>query len=452
MTTLVKHRDGKHDQLDHGLWAKGIPSKDVPFRRKQDAIKAAKPLDLAMLRAANPRATLMTDEEFARQIMTPEYNLYRTRKMDLLRSKWESQNPGAEWNIGKVEADLPRLAVEVMNDEGVIEARRTELSSGSAESALREAFTHTMTLKDGRTLETVVSSVDSYGSQARHSVSGTHVVDGETVGRWQRTLDVGREGEESVYNASQTVQADYQGFGIANMFNDAMETIYIASGIKKVTVTAADLRVANQKDARAGAFVWAMQGFDWSNRSSSYNPQTALRKYVNTPEFRALPQPIRDSIESVDNRMTNLAFTDPDFPTPREVATLGMLPGEQWWPGKAIMNHNGRTNAGHRRARTNGGAPGWNGVKMLTDEGLRVSDGQVISYQARQQVQNDPEMMAAVQRAFGQSAAARGRTSSGSTSASRSEAARRAWVTRRANASAAQLAEQQRQAAIAGAA
>lgn len=450
MTTLVKHLDGKHDQSDHGLWAKGIASADVPFQRKQDAIKNATPLDLNALRAGGARVANMDDSELAQRVMTQEYDLYRTRKMDRLRSKWEAQNPGEEWSIGKVEADLPRLAVEVMVDDGVIQAKRDELAAADPRGALTAAFTHTFTLKDGRTLNVVADDASGFGGN--WSVSGRHVVDGQSVGNWQRSIRVDNEGEESVYNASQTIRPEFQGFGIANTFNDAMESIYIASGIKKVTVTAADLRNNRDKDARAGAFVWAMQGFDWSSRASSFGPHSALRQYVTTPEFRALPRPIQDSIESVDSRLTSMAFSDPNFPTPREISTLGMLPGEKWWPGKAIMNHNGRTHAGHQRAQTTGGAPGWSGVKVLSEAGQRVTEGQVISYQARQQVQNDPEMMAAVQRAFGQSAAARGRTSSGSTSASRSEAARRAWVTRRANASAAQLAEQQRQAAIAGAA
>lgn len=450
MTTLVKHLDGKHDQMDHGLWAKGVASADVPFQRKQDAIKAAKPLDLTAMRVGGRNIRTMDDGEVARRLMLTEYNLYRTREMDRMRSKWEAQNPGEEWSIGKVEDDLPRLAVEVMNDDGLIQAKRDEVAASDPSSALREAFTHTFTLRDGRTLTTEVEDV--YGSGGQWTISGRHVVDGRSVGNWTRSMRTSVEGAESVYNASQTIQTAFQGFGIANTFNDAMETIYLASGIKRVTVTAADLRASGAKNARAGAFVWAMQGFDWDSRSSSFGPHSALRRYVTTPEFRALPRPIQDSIESVDNRLTNMAFSDPNYPTPREIATLGMLPGEKWWPGKAIMNHNGRTHANHVRATGHGGAPGWSGVKVLTPEGLRVSDGQVISYQARQQVQNDPEMLAAVQRAFGQSAAARGRTSSGSTSSSRSEAARRAWETRRRNASAAQIAEQQRQAAIRGAA
>jgi len=223
--------------------------------------------------------------------------------------------------------------------------------------------------------------------------------------------------------------------------------VYIASGFKKVKVMAADLRDSREKNALAGAFVWAMQGFDWDGGGAPGYLREAVRKYAESPEYRRLPAPIQASIQSVRDRYLSLSVSDPEYPTPREIATLGMLPGESWWPGKAILNHNGRTFAEHQRSRSTGGAPGWNGVKVLAESGLRVTEGQVLSYQARQQVQNDPEMMEAVRQAFSQQ-----RSASGATSASRSEAARRAWETRRRNATAAQLAEQQRQAAIVGAA
>ena len=447
MTTLVKHKPGKHDQKDHGLWARGVAPADVPFQRKQDAIRTAKKIDLDALRNASEgrRMAFMSDDEVAQNLMRPEFDRYRTREMDRLRAKWQEKNPGEEWSLGKVEAELPRLAVELMQEDGVIQAKRDELTAGDPTSQITEAFTHTLTLKDGRTLEVGVDSVNVYGGDA--SVSGRHVVDGRSVGSWSRSIRASTAGDEYVYNDRQTVDAAYQNLGIAGLFNDAMESVYIASGVKRVTVTAADLRNQSSKNSLAGAFVWAMQGFDWSNqRGASYEVKEAVRRYAESSEFPRLPQPIQDSIQSVRDRYRTLPSSDPEYPTPREIATLGMLPGETWWPGKAIMNHNGRTFAEHSRARSAGGAPGWGGEKVLAPTGLRVTEGQVISFQARQEVQNDPAMMEAVRQAFGQQRAAR----SGSTSASRSEAARRAWETRRRNAAAREIAEQQRQAAIAG--
>jgi len=446
VSTLVKHRPGQHDQKDHGLWAKGIDPADVPFQRKQDAIANAKVIDLDALRSAGSRSQNLSDLELAQTSMRQEFDRYRTREMDRLRAKWEEKNPGEEWSIGKVESQLPQLAVELMTDDGVIQAKRAELAASNPEQQVRDAFTQTLTLKDGRTLNVVVDSASGWGGN--WSVSGHHEVGGITVGRWQRDLNAGNPGEEYVYNGRQSITPSYQNLGIAGLFNDAMESVYIASGFNKVKVQAADLRDSGDRNALAGAFVWAIQGFDWASGSGAPGGvREAVRKYAESSEYRALPAPIQASIDSVRRRYRELPTTDPDYPSPREIATLGMLPGESWWPGKAIMNHNGRTFASHQRARTNGGAPGWNGEKILSEGGLRVTEGQVLSYGARQIVQNNPEMMAAVQRAFGQRRAARG-----TTSASRSEAARRAWETRRRNAAAAQLAEQQRQAAIAGAA
>jgi hypothetical protein len=448
LTTLVKHLPGKHDQRDHGLWAAGMDPKDVPFARKREEIASAVVLDLDALRT-NPaqRARTMDDGEFAREFMRAEYDRYRTREMDRLRAKWESMNPGEEWSLGKVEDQLPQLAIEVMTDDGLIQARRDEMASVDPQENLKAAFTHTLTLKDGRTVNVVPQSIS--GFRGTWQVEGYHELGGVQVGRWSRTVYAATPNDEYVYNSSQTIAEQYQNLGIAGRFNGAMESVYIASGIKKVTVTAADLRNGRSKDALAGAFVWAMQGFDWSRTGvgSSTGPRRAVDKYMNTAEFRNLPEPIRRSIESTRQRF-GLSTSDPDYPTPREVATLGMLPGETWWPGKAIMNHNGRSFAEHRRSTTTGGAPGWNGEKILSDPaGLRVSSGEVISYEARQAVQSDPELMAAVQQAFAQQ-----RRTSTRTAADRSEAARRAWETRRRNAAAREIEEQQRQAALAGAA
>lgn len=446
--TVAKHLSGKHDQVDHGLWAKGVDPKDAPFVRKERQITEAVPLDFAGLASYRQGATPIDDLEVARQFLAQDYNRYRTREMDRMRQKWEAKNPGDEWTIAKVEAELPQLAVEVMRDDGLIQAKRDELGSANPEQNLSDVFTHEWTGKDGRTFRSVVGSV--YVSNGRATVDGTHQLvkeDGSTTtaGTWQRTVN-GQD--QSVYNARQVVRDEFRNAGIAGTFNDLNESSYIAGGVTSVSVTAADLRGSySSKDSLSGPMVWALQGFDWASGSAGREVQNSLTKYVQSSEFRALPEPIQNSVARVESRVR--AGRDGDYPTPREIATLGMLPGEKWWPGLAIMNHGGRTAQSHRRARTPGTAPGWRGVKRYDNpDGLRVTDGQVLSYQARQAVQNDPEMMAAVRRAFGTAAASR----SGSTAASRSEAARRSWETRRANMAARELQEVQRLAAIGGAA
>lgn len=168
---------------------------------------------------------------------------------------------------------------------------------------------------------------------------------GSQVGEGSRRLDVklgfdenGNPTKETfVKNEILKVFGNKKKKGFASAYNRYMENWYIANGIDKVKVYAAG------GGAWQGAFVWALNGFDWDpNSNGAQNISRGLTANARTPEERALAAKIAQKM--ID------AGGDPSrTPTPLEMALVGWYPGAENWLGKRVIIERS-----------------WEGIKRLT--------------------------------------------------------------------------------------
>ena len=168
---------------------------------------------------------------------------------------------------------------------------------------------------------------------------------GSQVGEGSRRLDVklgvdenGKPTKETfVKNEILKVFGNKKKKGFASAYNRYMENWYIANGIDKVKVYAAG------GGSWQGAFVWALNGFDWDpNSNGAQNISRGLTANARTPEERALAA-------KITQRMID-AGGDPSMtPTPLEMALVGWYPGAENWLGKRVIIERS-----------------WEGVKHLT--------------------------------------------------------------------------------------
>ena len=114
-----------------------------------------------------------------------------------------------------------------------------------------------------------------------------------------------------------------------------MENWYIANGIDKVKVFAAG------GAQWTGAFVWALNGFDWENPETARGMVRALERAAKTQEERDVATRLAAKVDAANGDISKI-------PTPLEVALAGWYPGAKKWFGKTVITE---------RA--------WNGVKHL---------------------------------------------------------------------------------------
>ena len=123
--------------------------------------------------------------------------------------------------------------------------------------------------------------------------------------------------------------------GFASAYNRYMENWYIANGIDKVKVYAAG------GGSWQGAFVWALNGFDWESAETARIMVRSLSIAAKTPEERAIAKKLADKVDAANGDIDKV-------PTPLEVALAGWYPGAKKWFGKDVIIERS-----------------WNGVKHL---------------------------------------------------------------------------------------
>jgi hypothetical protein len=126
--------------------------------------------------------------------------------------------------------------------------------------------------------------------------------------------------------------------GFASAYNRYMENWYIANGIEKVKVFAAG------GGSWQGAFVWALNGFNWQDQYIAADVIGLLKRRARTPEEKALVEKLNQKLAASGGDLNSL-------PTPLEVALVGWYPGAENWLGKEVLIQKP-----------------WDGVKHLTPD------------------------------------------------------------------------------------
>jgi hypothetical protein len=134
--------------------------------------------------------------------------------------------------------------------------------------------------------------------------------------------------------------------GFATAYNRYMEDWYIANGVREIHVQAAGGGGSYQ-----GAFVWALNGFNWETPGSAESDLDwrlrKMRTAATTDKERAAVDRL---MQKKDRAKLPGGGVDLDkAPTPMELALVGWYPGATDWLGKKVMTSN----------------TGWMGIKRL---------------------------------------------------------------------------------------
>jgi hypothetical protein len=176
---------------------------------------------------------------------------------------------------------------------------------------------------DGRTVNTYDLSISFYLKDKS----------GQTVGEGSRSISIEDSTDENgnpvrnsfVKNNLLKVYGSNKKKGFASAYNRYMENWYIANGIDKVKVYA-----AGGGGSWQGAFVWALNGFDWDNSYTASELVRALERGARTPEEKAIAKKLADKANAAGGDVNKM-------PTPLEVALAGWYPGAKKWFGKDVI-------------------------------------------------------------------------------------------------------------------
>lgn len=267
-------------------------------------------------------------------------------------------------------ADSRNALIEAANLLGPDEATSAEppMTADELAQAIRDkvspALALNVTLPDGREITTEIDvTVPHYGHDI--NLSGRVFLGGVRQGYFKYDFNVA---SKKAYRNYATFNEDAAGRGIMMGLMAQEEALMMAAGFEQAYWLAADLHGGNP-NIPPGSYVWASRGADWNGEPRQV--RSAVRNFVRRSDFNRLPELIRRELLSIDDRMENLSYDHPEYPTPREISQAGRIPmmGE-WWPGKLIMAHSGRD--------PGSSAPSWNAIRRYDDpEGLRVSPQQV---------------------------------------------------------------------------
>jgi hypothetical protein len=201
---------------------------------------------------------------------------------------------------------------------------------------------------------------------------------GREVGEGSRTITIEDSTDENgnavrnsyVKNDILKVYGANKKKGFASAYNRYMENWYIANGIDKVKVMA-----AGGGGSWQGAFVWALNGFDWENADAARGMIRSLGFAAKTPEEKAIAKKLADKADAASGDVTKV-------PTPLEVALAGWYPGAKKWFGKDVIIERS-----------------WNGVKHLNptarEQIQSINYGQIKNAERRIQAgQNKPGLSA----------------------------------------------------------
>lgn len=200
--------------------------------------------------------------------------------------------------------------------------------------------------------------------------------DGYEVGRTERSISRNYSGGWKTYNAFMKVEdTGNRKSGFASAFNQYMENWYIANGFDAVTVSAAG------GGGYTGAFVWAMNGFDFNYEDdesiSNVDARINAMGRQATQDFeRAQLRELTAKVQRArDKYSSGSALVPGDMPTPREFALIGWTPGARDWLGKQYMSNNG-----------------WSGIKRLAPTDVAYQQRQAFHVNQRSQSRVDQGM------------------------------------------------------------
>ena len=369
---MLKHLSGKHDQKTHGRGTQQSlpgtegagPGPAGKFTEWGDRAGEIEYMAGAGMSSDDLNATLNADPD--------------AFDADLVRQEVELEY---DWEIDQqVEERMSRTLL--MEDEDEVEATRLEYREEAIdqfvddygdevrERMVGETFDsdkaiqefdevygnvyHEGVTKDGRTVALTTEVTEAWGPQGGDNsidIKG-QIVDADTgnyVGRFHRRFEPDGNGGVTVsHELLQIEDEDYQGTGFAKTFNRQAENYYISHGIDTVHVHAA---------LDGGGYAWASQGFDWDYRNHDKSRSNMNRRLdLYEQSVPNIPDNLRRDMGRLRTRLNDLSVTDPDYPTPKEIANLGRIDGVDTWPGKMIMR-----------------GSNWYGSKHLTPSGARQS-------------------------------------------------------------------------------
>lgn len=364
---IRKHLGGAHDQKAHGRGKGGGESGWGERQKEIDAMASAGPpagdLDAALSPIDDDDVRARIAEDYAEDIESDAREYVEER---MAEDGWVDNSDDPDYEeplIGKTyqEEFDERMAQERENyiDSYVDnygpeyrDAMRGDLALD--EESFNEVYgtSHTGITNDGRevTLTAQVESVyaESDWGDAYIQVNGTvYDADGNWAGEFERKFFKDEYGDVVVEHALLNIDPEYQGTGFSQVFNRTAENYYISHGIDKIDIHAA---------LDVGGYAWAKQGFDWAPKGGATS--NVKRRFDDVLRDSSLPASVFNSGTSLRARL-DLPSYDPDYPTPREVASWGYVQGASTWPGKQTLL-----------------GSDWYGQKSLTPSGPRQSTTQ----------------------------------------------------------------------------
>jgi hypothetical protein len=371
--TVRKHQAGKHDQKLHGTWANQMELEGLesPLSGEYGAwgdraaeLEAARSIgpDADDLRnAISPDLDSVSDEEIRETVMNMhdweielevEERLRNTLLLDgdkggEVRRLYTEEilddyvaRLGDGYRVGIANRNVPTIDVDTMNEV--------------------YGINHQGVNRNGRdvSLTSIVEGVSSYGDEIFVTGVIMNNNSGMNVGGFERRFTLDAYGNVTVTHELLQLNQGAQGSGFATAFNRQAENYYITHGIDTIYVHAG---------LDTGGYTWASAGFDWDFRdhaSSINNVVGKIDDYLG--DNQNIPSGLLSELESLKTRLQSPSVTDPDYPTPKEIADLGRISGVDTWPGKEIMT-----------------GSNWYGNKFLRPEGARVSETQANNNAAR---------------------------------------------------------------------
>lgn len=203
-----------------------------------------------------------------------------------------------------------------------------------------EGFSCKIILDGGRTLTVEATGTRIYCEEWTFYVNGTISLDGELVGRWERSFEKLRgNGEKPEAHYDYLMLRDkVQGQRLGQKLLTHFDTAVLAMGIRRVKIEA---------NLDVGGYAWAKAGYDWDSDPDS--PEAKLMPWVAKDNHylqHSLALVIKtkgDPSGEIKKMITRLNQPySPSYPTPLELAMLGReqaaeANGQEMWVGKKIM-------------------------------------------------------------------------------------------------------------------
>jgi hypothetical protein len=375
---ILKHLQGKHDQKTHGrgggqqltLEGTGQAPGGGDFSawgdREPELRRSARvgPTREQLNAALYPEDSIdMVDPDVVRQRVADDYDYEiesaveaRMARTLLMEDEDEVEATRAEYYEEELNGQVELRGREVAETIAAEERQEYWESPEALESMdMVYGWSHEGVTRDGIDVR-IDAQVDSIYAPSYDgddlTVEGSLLdgYEGYTIGRFQRKfMQDGKGGIKVSHELLEIDDDSYQGAGFSKTFNRNAENYYITHGIDRIDVHAA---------LDGGGYTWASSGFDFDTSPNNLNKSRVnldYRTQTYLDNVPIIPPRVRGQIENLRSRI-NLDPSNPDFPTPKEFADIGRLPGAETWPGKVIMR-----------------GSNWYGTKTLRPEGARKS-------------------------------------------------------------------------------